>query len=212
MLRRILEKITGRESFYKSPTDMGVNRAGFAIVDDAVVQEAAKQEILRRYFRYRCEYAMGFADKETVQRVELLVKDFNLGPEHRPVVVAARQAAIERRARRSKGNKGIYCGAAIELPDGTIVTGTNSPLMHAASSLVLNAAKQLAEIPAKIHLLPPSIIGVHQPPQEGDPAASSPSAWTSRRRCRPEHQRDDQPGRRSWRWRSSASCGAARCT
>ena len=76
LVRRILERITGGESFYKSPTDMGVNRAGFAIVDDEVTREAAKQEVIRRYFRYRCEYAMGFADHETVQRVELLMKDF----------------------------------------------------------------------------------------------------------------------------------------
>jgi uncharacterized protein (UPF0371 family) len=158
VLRRILEKITGRESFYRSPTDMGVNRAGFAIVDDAVVQEAAKQEILRRYFRSECEYAMGFADKEMVQRVELLVKDFDLGPEHRPVVVAARRAAIDAQGQEGRGNKGIYCGAAVELPDGSIVTGSNSPLMHAASSLVLRAVKQLAEIPAKIDLLPPGIM------------------------------------------------------
>lgn len=158
VLRRILEKITGHESFYRSPTDMGVNRAGFAIVDDAVVQEAAKQEILRRYFRSECEYAMGFADKETVQRVELLARDFGLTPESRPVVVAARQAAIDAQGQPDKGNKGIYCGAAVELPDGTIVAGSNSSLMHAASSLVLRAVKALAEIPPKIDLLPPSIM------------------------------------------------------
>ena len=59
---------------------MGVNRAGFAITDDRIAGEAAKQEIIRRYFRYRCEYAMGFTDRETVQRVELFVKDFKLEP------------------------------------------------------------------------------------------------------------------------------------
>ena len=69
MLRRIIEKITGEHSFYKSPTDMGVNQAGFGITDDLMVREAAIQEIIRRYFRYACEYAIGFADKETVQRV-----------------------------------------------------------------------------------------------------------------------------------------------
>ena len=74
VLKRILEKITGGESFYRSPTDMGVNRAGFAITNDNVTMEAAKQEIIRRYFRYRCEYVMGFTDKETVQRVELFAE------------------------------------------------------------------------------------------------------------------------------------------
>jgi uncharacterized protein (UPF0371 family) len=158
VLKRILEKITGDEPFYKSPTDMGVNRAGFAITDDDAAREAAKQEVIRRYFRYRCEYVMGFTDKETVQRVELFIKDFGLEPEYRSVVEPARKAAIEARE-RDKGNEGIFCGAAVELKDGTIVTGNNSPLFHAASSLVLHAIKYLAEIPAKIKLLPPNITG-----------------------------------------------------
>ena len=153
VLKRILEKITEGSSFYKSPTDMGVNRAGFAITDDEVAREAAKQEVIRRYFRYRCEYAMGFNDKETVQRVELFIKDFNLEPEDRRVVDPARQAAREAQE-KEKGNEGIYCGAAIELKDDTIITGSNSPLMHAASSLVLHAIKHLADIPDKIQLLP----------------------------------------------------------
>lgn len=156
VLKRILEKITGRESIYKSPTDMGVNRAGFAITEDEITREAAKQEVIRRYFRYRCEYAMGFADKGTVQRVELFIKDFHLEPRYRRVVDPARRAAIEAQ-RMDKGNEGIYCGAAIALKDGTIVTGNNSPRMHAASSLVIHAIKHLAGIPNKIKLLPPNV-------------------------------------------------------
>lgn len=157
VLRRILEKITGGESFYKSPTDMGVNRAGFAIVNDDVVQAAARQEVLRRHFRCQCEYAMGLTDKETVQRVGRLVKNLDLTADHRPVVNAARKAAAEAEAAVGKGNEGIFCGAAIELPNGTLITGSNSPLFHAASSLVLHAAKHLAEVPPKIKLLPASI-------------------------------------------------------
>jgi len=157
VLKRILEKITGLESIYQSPTDMGVNRAGFGIVDDKVVQEAAKQEIIRRYFRYSCEYAIGFADKETVERVEVLMKDLGLKPEDRNVVVAARHAAVDAES-KGKGHEGIYCGAAIELKDGTIVTGKNSTLMHASSSLIINAIKKLADIPDKIHLLAPNTI------------------------------------------------------
>ena len=156
VLKRILEKITGGESFYRSPTDMGVNRAGFAITDDDLTGEAAKQEIIRRYFRYQCEYVMGFADKKTVQRVELFIRDFHLEPEYRSVVEPARQAAREAQE-ADKGSEGIYCGAAIALRDGTIVTGNNSPLMHAASSLILHAIKHLAEIPPKIKLLPSNI-------------------------------------------------------
>ena len=156
VLKRILEKIVG-EALYKSPTDMGVNRAGFAIADDAAVQDAAKQEIIRRYFRYRCEYIMGFVDKDTVQRIELLMDNMNLKPEDRKVVGPAREAAKEAKE-QGKGSEGIFCGAAIELSDGTIVTGKNSIYMHAASSLILNAVKQVADIPDKIHVLSESII------------------------------------------------------
>jgi uncharacterized protein (UPF0371 family) len=156
ILRRILKKISGGKPFYNSPTDMGLNRVGFAITNDAVTREAAKQEVIRRYFRYRCEYVMGLMDKETVQRVELFIKDFNLGPEYRNVVKPARRAALEAQ-QRNKGNEGVFCGAAIELRDGTIVTGSNSSHLHAAKSLILHAIKQLAEIPDKINLLPPNI-------------------------------------------------------
>jgi uncharacterized protein (UPF0371 family) len=156
VLKRILTKIIGT-SPYKSPTDMGVNCAGFGIVDDEVVQLAAKQEIIRRYFRYRCEYVMGFADKDTVQKVELLMEELNIKPEDRAVVTPARKAALEAQ-KSGKGNEGIFCGAAIQLHDGSIVTGKNSVLMHAASSVVLNALKTLAGIPDKIHLLTPMVI------------------------------------------------------
>lgn len=157
ILKRILKKIMGGDSFYKSPTEMGVNRVGFAIPDDEVTKEAAKQEIIRRYFRYRCEYAMGLTNKETVQRVELLAEDFNLNPEYRRVVEPARKAAVNAQE-SNKGNEGIFCGAAIALKDGTIVTGNNSTQLHAASSLILHAIKHLAGIPEKIKLLPPNII------------------------------------------------------
>jgi uncharacterized protein (UPF0371 family) len=132
---------------------MGVNRAGFAIIDDDVTRKASEQEVLRRYFRYRCEYAMGFTDRETVQRVELFIKDFNIKPEDRRVVGPAWRAAGEAQE-LNKGNEGIFCGAALELKDGAIITGNNSPLMHAASSLILHTIKHLAGIPAKIKLLP----------------------------------------------------------
>jgi uncharacterized protein (UPF0371 family) len=99
---------------------------------------------------------MGLADKETVQRVELFMKDFSIRPEDRVVVGPSWEAARSAQE-RDKGNEGIYCGAAIELRDGTVITGNNSPLMHAASSLVLNAVKHLADIPDKIKLPSTSI-------------------------------------------------------
>jgi len=156
VLKRILEKITGKESLYKSPTDMGVNRAGFGIIDDTIVKEAAKQEIIQRYFRYMCEYVMGFVNKETVQRAELLMEELNLNPEERAVVRPAREAALQAE-QNNKGHEGIYCGAAVELKDGSIITGKNSPLLHAVSSMILNAVKYMAGIPDEIHLLSPHI-------------------------------------------------------
>jgi len=152
VLKRILEKIMGKDDVYKSPTDMGVNRAGFGIVDDKVVRNAAKQEIIRRYYRYACEYAMGFVDKETVDRALLIVEEIGMKPDDRVVVKPAIEAAVQAERKR-KGHDGVFCGAAIELADGTIITGKNSELMHASSSLILNAIKKLAEIPEKIHFL-----------------------------------------------------------
>jgi uncharacterized protein (UPF0371 family) len=156
VLKRILKKISGGESPYRSPTDMGVNRVGFAITDDEVTREASRQEIVRRFFRYQCEYAMGLTTKDTVERVELLMENFNISPEYRSVVRPAHEAAVKA-AEKNKGNEGIYCGAAIELKDGTIVTGSNSTYLHAASGLILNAIKHLAEIPDKIKILSPNI-------------------------------------------------------
>ena len=156
LLRRILEKIAGNPLLYRSPTDMGVNRAGFGIFDDAAVRAAATQEVIRRCFRYQCEYAMGVVDKDTVDRLRLFMENLGVAEEDRRVVVPARQAAAEAQ-QRGKGHAGIFVGAAVELADGTIVTGKNSPLMHAASSLILNAAKRLAGIPDGMHLMPPSI-------------------------------------------------------
>jgi uncharacterized protein (UPF0371 family) len=156
LVRRIIERITGHASFYKSPTDMGVNQAGFGIVDDAACRAAARQEIIRRYFNYACEYAMDLVEKDAVQRVELLMRDLGLTVDDRVMVKPAHEAAREAQA-KGKGSNGIFCGAAIELPDGRIVAGKNSPLMHAAASLVLNAVKTLANIPENIHLLPPTV-------------------------------------------------------
>ena len=157
VLKRILEKITGHVSPYQSPTDMGVNRAGFAITNDDAARKAAVQEVIRRYFRYQCEYALGSVEQDTVERTELLLRELGAKPEDRVVVEPARQAA-EHAARRGKGHEGVFCGAAVELPTGDIATGGNSPLMHASSSLILNAAKHLAKIPEPMHILAPNVI------------------------------------------------------
>ncbi len=157
VVKKTLERIMGKDIAYKSPTDMGVNRAGFAVTNDDAVREAARQEIIRRYFRYSCEYMMGLAGKETVQRAEVILQKLNLSPEDRKVVKPARDAAAAAED-AGKGNAGIYCGVAIELADGSIVTGKNSPLLHAATACVLNAVKKLAGFPDRMLLLPASIM------------------------------------------------------
>ncbi len=157
LLRRILKKITGAESLYKSPTDMGVNRAGFGIVDDAAVRRAAEEEIIRRYFRYSCEYAMGLAEQDTVDRIRLIMDEAGLEPERRDVVKPAREAAA-RGERNGKGHEGVYCGAALQLPTDRIITGCNAPILHSASSLILNSIKELAGIDDAVHLLSPAVI------------------------------------------------------
>jgi uncharacterized protein (UPF0371 family) len=158
VLRAILQRITRDGRSYRSPTDMGVNRAGFAIINDDQVRQAAVQEVIRRRFRYACEYAVGMAEAPTVERLDILLKELDASPEDRPPVLPARQAVAQARGTPEKGNADVLCGAAIELPDHTLISGLNSPLLHAASSTVLNAAKHLAGIPAKLHLLSPIII------------------------------------------------------
>jgi uncharacterized protein (UPF0371 family) len=158
LLKRFLEKITGR-SLYNSPTDMGVNRAGFAIIDDEAAAEAGKQEIIRRYFRYACDVLTGMEEPETVSRVEALMNEFEVTPESRLVVTLAREEAGRVETMADKGHKGVFCGAAILLPDGeTVATGHNSPLLHAASALVLNATKKLAGIPDHLALIGRNVI------------------------------------------------------
>jgi uncharacterized protein (UPF0371 family) len=157
LLKRIIEKITGGESMYQSPTDMGVNRASSGIVNDSIISAASQQEIIRRYFRCAVEYAVGMADKETLDLAAEIMKKTGAREEDRKVVVPAREAA-KYAEKSGKGNAGMYCGASVELLDGTIITGKNSPLMHAASSLILNATKHMAGLPDNMHLLPQNII------------------------------------------------------
>lgn len=160
IMKSIMESIVSKNNHahnYKSPTDMGVNMAGFAIIDDEVCREAAKQEIIRRYFRYKKEFFLGIERKETVDRMDALMGKMKLRPEDRKVVVPARDAQKEAQ-KKGKGNKGIYCGAAIELPDGKIVTGKNSSLLHAEAAAVINTIKALAGIDDKINLISPGVL------------------------------------------------------
>jgi uncharacterized protein (UPF0371 family) len=173
ILKAILERITGQKSIYRSPTEMGVNRVGFAIIDDDAAREAARQEVVRRYFRTACEYIMGLAETESLNKANRLLQELEIKPEYRPVVLPARIAAAELAENLSpdgsesgastslginKGHLGVACGAALELPDGSIVTGKNSALLHAATAAIINGLKILANLPDNIHLLSPLII------------------------------------------------------
>ncbi|MCQ2412946.1 MAG: DUF1846 domain-containing protein [Sphaerochaetaceae bacterium] len=157
LLKSILDKITGGAFNYNSPTDMGVNRLGFGIIDDEVVREAGKQEIVRRYYRSACEYAQGIGTKETVQRSQDIMTKAGLSCDYRPTVKPAMDA-LEDAIARGKSKDGIACAAAIQLNDGRFVTGHNSPLMHASSALVLNALKVLAGIDKSVNLIPHQVI------------------------------------------------------
>ncbi|MEE1113727.1 MAG: DUF1846 family protein, partial [Eubacterium sp.] len=147
VLNAIFEKIQG-ESPYKSPTDMGVNMVGFCISDDEACREASKQEIIRRYYQALCEQRKGNAGTAPIFKIELLMKKCNLTVADRPVVRAANVKADQTGAP----------AAAMEMPDGTILTGKTSPLLGASSSLLLNALKYLGGIEENVHLLAPSII------------------------------------------------------
>ncbi len=136
------------DSPYKSPTDMGVNMAGYCITDDEAVCAASKQEILRRYFATRCTVRKGNADQSEVYSQELLMNSLGVTVADRPVVAASLAVA----------EKTGQPAAAIELPDGTVVTGKTSSLLGASSAVLLNALKVLAGIDDSVHLISPSVI------------------------------------------------------
>ncbi len=133
---------------YKSPTDMGVNMAGFCISDDAVCIEASKQEILRRYYAEACAYKQGLASPEGMYKIQMLMDQALITKEDRPVVKAALDKAAATGAP----------AAAMELPDGRIVTGRTSELLGASSALLLNALKTLGNIHDSIPLIAPLVI------------------------------------------------------
>jgi len=155
ILRNILRKI-GKD-IYKSPTDMGISKTKEGIIDDSIVRLAAKQEVIRRYFRYKKEKLLGIVEKSVVDKIEKLMLKLELNENCRRVVLAARRCA-EDCYNEGKGNKNFFCGTAIQLNDGKIITGKNSPLLHSESAAIINALKDLAFIPDDIFLLPENLI------------------------------------------------------
>ena len=142
VLNAIFTSILG-ESPYKSPTDMGVNMVGNCITDEAVCSEASKQEILRRYYIASCDVKKGTCPKETLYKLQLLMKQMNISPDDRPVV----SAALTREEETS------HPCVAIELPNGKIVTGKTTDLLGASAACLINALKELAGINHKRHLV-----------------------------------------------------------
>lgn len=147
MLNTIFEQILG-ESPYKSPTDMGVNMAGNCIFDDEIVSQAAKEEIIRRYYTALCNHKKGNAPVEEAYKIGLLMKQLKLTTDDRAVVAPALEKAEE------TGNP----AAAIELSDGKIIVGKTSKLMGCCAGMLLNALKYLGNIDDSIHLISPEVI------------------------------------------------------
>ena len=147
VLDAMLTRIWGANP-YKSPTDMGVNMAGFCITDDAVCQEASRQEIIRRYYTAACDLRRGYGSREVVQRLDMLLNRMGLATTDRPVVGPALSREEETGAP----------AVAMELPGGEIVTGKTSELLGAASACLLNALKYLGGIEREKLLIAPEII------------------------------------------------------
>ncbi|MBO7184256.1 MAG: DUF1846 domain-containing protein [Oscillospiraceae bacterium] len=147
VLVAMFEKILG-QCPYKSPTDMGVNMLGSCIIDQDAAKEAACQEIVRRYYAALCDYKRGKGGEETVRKLELLMRKVGVEPSVRRVV----QPALDRAAQTEAP------AAAMELPDGTIVTAKTSDLLGASSALLMNALKKLAGMPDEMHLISPVVL------------------------------------------------------
>lgn len=147
VLNAIFENIVG-EKPYKSPTDMGVNMAGYCIIDDEICKEAANQEIIRRYFYSLCDLKRGNKPKDELYKLELLMKQADINEHERKVVAPALLREEE------TGHPAV----AIELPSGEIVTGKTSDLLGASAGAILNAIKTLCGIDDEIHLISPEAI------------------------------------------------------
>ncbi len=147
VLEAMFRQIYG-ESPYKSPTDMGVNMAGYCITDDEACRDASKQEIIRRWYAAACSARQGLSSQAEVRKIELIMNSLEISAKDRPVVGAALDRA------EATGGPAM----ALELPDGQIVTGKTTDLLGAASACLLNAMKALAGIDKKLPLMAPGVI------------------------------------------------------
>ncbi|NLK26916.1 MAG: DUF1846 domain-containing protein [Clostridiales bacterium] len=166
VVKRIIEKITGKESIYQSPTDMGVNRVGFGIIDDAVVSEASRQEIIRRYFGTICDFKKGLLDEEALTRMKVIMEEVQLKQEDRRCVLPAREYAAK--LKEKSGDNETNAVIAFEMTDGKIITGKSSSTMDCCSAAILNSIKYLAGISDEIYLLSPLILSTIRDLKEKD--------------------------------------------
>ena len=147
VLNAIFERIQG-ESPYKSPTDMGVNMAGYCIIDDEACREASRQEIIRRFYTTACALKRGSIDEVALSKIELLMSKADITTDERPVIAAALRVEEQTGAPAS----------AIQLPDGQIVTGKTGRLVGATAGMLLNALKALAGVNMELDLLSTAVI------------------------------------------------------
>ncbi|WP_418867850.1 DUF1846 domain-containing protein, partial [Segatella hominis] len=147
VLNAMFERMSG-SSPYHSPTDMGVNMAGYAIVDDAVCCQASRDEIIRRYYTAKCDLRRGTGTEAAVEKIELLMRQAGIGIEDRPVVAAALARAEE------TGRPAV----AIQLPDGQRVSGRTSALLRPSAAALLNAVKGICGFPRECNLIARSVI------------------------------------------------------
>ena len=152
VVRTILSKIMGDDRIYRSPTDMGVNMVGFCISDHEVVSEAARQEIIRRYYRALVDVKAGRKSREEAMRIQLIMNEMGIRAEDRRVIAPALEKAASIDPAGTDGQV-----LSLELPDGHIVTGKSLPIMNATASVIINAVKYLADIPDDLHLIAPVI-------------------------------------------------------
>jgi len=161
IIKTTFEKILSKNNFsrnYCSPTDMGFNVLKTGIINNSAICQAAKREVNFYLFRYRQEFKKGLIDKDVLDRMDNIMKKIGINEEYLPIVSLARKNKKIAESQKNKGEDGIYCGSAIELKNGSIITGKNSPLLHAEAATVLNAIKILAKIPDNFKLISPSVI------------------------------------------------------
>ena len=158
VIKRIIERIANKESVFKSPTDMGVNRVGFGIIDDEVIKEASKEEIIRRCFDTECFYKRGMVDDDEVSRIQVIMEQMELKKEDRKPVLPAREYAEKLKHGNNELGITLVSVMAFELPDGKIITGRSTGLMDSSAAAILNSIKYLANIGDEFLLLSPVIL------------------------------------------------------